>query len=154
MSDEQVTHPKHCDEMSGRVAIVGSRGYKRLSAVTDFVGKLEAGTVIVTGGAGGVDKTAERVGLLRKLSVEIFPAQWGKHGKVAGLLRNTQIVDRSTEVVAFWDGVSRGTLDTIRKAHAAGKRLRVFGPSAAPMVVPDSDGDFAAVYSDTEAGEL
>jgi hypothetical protein len=54
---------------------------------------------------------------------------WFAHGRVAGLMRNSQIVDYAEEVFAFHDGTSRGTLDTIRKAREAGKLRKVFLPN-------------------------
>jgi hypothetical protein len=59
----------------------------------------------------------------------VFPADWDKHGKAAGFLRNTTIIENADWVVAFWDGTSRGTSDSIKKAHAAGKPISVFSPT-------------------------
>ena len=41
------------------------------------------------------------------------------------MLRNSLIVADCDMVVAFWDGRSRGTLDTITKAVQAGKRVEI-----------------------------
>ena len=41
--------------------------------------------------------------------------------------RNSWIVADSEQVVAFWDGSSRGTADTIRKAKEAGRPCWVYG---------------------------
>jgi hypothetical protein len=45
---------------------------------------------------------------------------------VAGLKRNTDIVNASDIILAFWDGQSRGTKDTITKATKAQKPLFIF----------------------------
>ena len=56
-----------------------------------------------------------------------FPALWDRHGRGAGMARNTEMLRRldNTEahhiVVAAWDGQSRGTQHTITEAH----RLRL-----------------------------
>jgi nucleoside 2-deoxyribosyltransferase len=81
--------------------------------------------VVVSGGARGVDLEAEGAARARGLAVQIFPADWDKYGKRAGFLRNQQIVDAADTVVAFHDGVSRGTLHTIGLAKAAGKPVRI-----------------------------
>ena len=47
-------------------------------------------------------------------------------------IRNQQIVDSADRVVAFWDGKSRGTADTLRRAHAAGKPILIIGPTGEP----------------------
>ena len=59
------------------------------------------------------------------LEVEVYLPDWDKHGKAAGFLRNTDIVAASDAILAFHDGVSRGTMDTVKKAKAAGKRASV-----------------------------
>ncbi len=46
--------------MTGRIAIVGSRGLPRPDLIEAFVASLPAGTVVVSGGARGVDTVAEQ----------------------------------------------------------------------------------------------
>ena len=61
-------------------------------------------------------------------SVEVFYADWDKHGKAAGPIRNQQMVDaRPDAVLAYWDGQSRGTLDTITRAAKAGIPVFIAG---------------------------
>lgn len=108
-----------------RVAIVGSRDYPDLDAVRRFVASLPDGTVVVSGGARGVDRTAENAALARGLSVESYPADWQAHGKAAGYLRNQTIVAVSDCVVAFHDGRSPGTAHTIQIAREKGKPVEV-----------------------------
>jgi hypothetical protein len=55
-------------------------------------------------------------------------ADWTRHGKVAGFLRNTTIVESADVVVAFWGERSRGTGNTVAKARAAGKKVLVIAP--------------------------
>jgi hypothetical protein len=49
-------------------------------------------------------------------------------GRTAGFTSNTTIVRDSDVVIAFWDGKSTGTLDTIEKAKALGKPVGVVLP--------------------------
>ena len=42
-----------------RVAIVGSREYSDIDAIVEYVNSLPADTIVVTGGARGVDQIAE-----------------------------------------------------------------------------------------------
>jgi hypothetical protein len=114
-----------------KIAIVGSRTYSDLKAVRDFVLSLPGGSTVVTGGAKGVDTVAELAALERAdLDVEIYPAEWKRYGKSAGYRRNFDIVRAADEVVAFWDGTSRGTAHTIRLARAAGIPVRIFRSNA------------------------
>lgn len=106
--------------MSKRVAIVGSRDFPRLSWVREFVSRLPEGTTVVSGAARGVDRAAEVSAAENGLTVESFEPDWST-GRGAGLARNTEIVARAEVVVAFWDGASRGAMDTVGKARAAGK---------------------------------
>lgn len=54
-----------------------------------------------------------------------FPADWKKHGRAAGFIRNQRMLDEGKPdmVVAFVDkplAESRGTADMVRRARAAG----------------------------------
>lgn len=109
------------------VAIVGSRDLpiecRRL--VHDLIASLPADAVVVSGGARGVDSWAAECARERGLRVVVYPADWKTHGERAGFIRNAQIVEDCTELVAFWNGVSRGTMDSVRKARARGIPVRV-----------------------------
>lgn len=113
-----------------KVAIVGSRGWKDERAVTDFVNALPAGTTVISGGAKGVDKMAENAALRRypDLELRLFTPDWRKHGKSAGMIRNGAIVEAADRVVAWWDGVSKGTADTISRAVKAKKPVEIHYP--------------------------
>ncbi len=54
-----------------------------------------------------------------------YAADWDKHGKAAGPIRNSAMVYIADACVAFWDGKSTGTLDTINKSKAKGIPTRV-----------------------------
>ncbi len=80
---------------------------------------------IVSGGAKGVDKLAERYAKDNALELIIFLPEWTKYGKRAGPIRNLLIVKESSHVIALPSRKSIGTLDTIRKARNAKKLLHV-----------------------------
>src|SRR5262245_11253362 len=109
-----------------RVAVVGSRDYPDLEAVRAYVRAQPADTVIISGGARGVDQVAVDTARRLQLAYEVYPADWTRYGKRAGFLRNITIVDNADAVVAFWDGVSRGTKHTIDYANERRKLARVF----------------------------
>lgn len=108
-----------------KIAIVGSRDFDRLNLVVDYVKSLPKDTVIVSGGARGVDRIAAVAGLNAGLVVIEYRPDWEHGGMGAGFARNTLIVEQCDRVVAFWDGKSTGTLDTINKARKAGKPVQV-----------------------------
>jgi len=110
-----------------RIAVVGSREYGDLGVVRRRVGALPSDTIVVSGGAHGVDQCAERAARARGLHVLIIPAEWKRHGHNAGVIRNTEIARVADRVVAFWDERSRGTRDVVSKFVAAGKDVEVYG---------------------------
>lgn len=124
---KELRAPRAAPRVAQRVAIVGSRAYPAPERVEAYVRRLPAGTVVVSGGAPGVDRTAEAAARARGLEVRVHLPDWKRLGKAAGYARNQTIVDDANRVVAFWDGVSRGTMHTIGLARRAGKKVVVFG---------------------------
>lgn len=112
-----------------RIAIVGSRDYPNLDAVRQFVWEQERTTVIISGGARGVDTVAVEEARRLHMPYEVYPAEWSRYGRRAGAMRNHAIVEKATEVVAFWDGKSPGTAITIGLAKSMKKPLRVIPAS-------------------------
>lgn len=108
-----------------RLAIVGSRDYPCLDRVRELVRSLPSETVVVSGGARGVDATAVDEAKKCGLSTVVFPADWDRYGRSAGYKRNHKIVEACDEVVAFWDGKSKGTHHTIELAAEALKPVRI-----------------------------
>lgn len=113
-----------------RYAIVGSREYPHLDLVRAFVRKLPTGSVVVSGGARGVDSVAEEAARECGLGAIVIPADWSQ-GRGAGIARNADIVAAADIVVAFWDGKSRGTQNSMSRAVEAGKPLWVCGATRA-----------------------
>lgn len=107
-----------------KLAVVGSRKWMMpiiVSKVLDEIYPAE----IVSGGAEGVDSFAEAWALIHLVPVKVFKPDWSL-GKKAGALRNKKIVDYCDELVAFWDGKSKGTKISIDMASKAGKLMRVY----------------------------
>ncbi len=74
---------------------------------------------IVSGKARGADSLGERYAKENNIKIVEFPADWDSHGKSAGHIRNTQMREYSTHLVAFWDGKSKGTANMIQIAKKA-----------------------------------
>jgi hypothetical protein len=83
---------------------------------------------VAQGGALGADCLAWRAAYELGAAVKTYPADWKKHGKAAGPIRNTEMLaDFKPDIVlAFWDGVSRGTKHMIETAVKAGYTVKVF----------------------------
>jgi type I restriction-modification system DNA methylase subunit len=73
-------------------------------------------TEVVSGHAPGVDTMAERWAKEHDIKLKIFPADWDKLGKRAGHVRNHQMALYADGLIAFWNGISRGTADMIKTA--------------------------------------
>lgn len=54
--------------------------------------------VVVHGGAHGADRIAGAWAIANGLKVEVHPADWDRHGKSAGLIRNQEMVDAGADV--------------------------------------------------------
>ncbi len=110
-----------------KIGIVGSRtitDYNAIKQVLDTI--VQDGDEIISGGADGVDSLAERYAVDMGYSYTIYKPDWNKYGKSAGLIRNGLIVEDSDYIIAFWDGKSKGTMDTIRKAENSNKQVMKF----------------------------
>jgi hypothetical protein len=120
---------RYCARVPHKAAIVGSRQYPRQQDVIDAVNALPAGSTVISGGAKGVDTWAAEAARARGLDVVEFRVNGYYPDKrafrAAAMARNTQIVDAGDRVIAFWDGESAGTADSIRKAQAAGKPVAI-----------------------------
>ena len=128
--------------MIHNIAIVGSREYPSPAPIEAYVAELPVGTVIVSGGARGVDSWAAEAARAHGLKVTEFLADWERHGRGAGPKRNAEIVEAADELVAFWDGRSRGTLNSVALAVRKGIPASVIGPAGS--VVPLDEAMAAA----------
>ncbi len=116
-----------------KLAIVGSREHPRLTMVEEYVLGLPDGTVLISGGAAGVDITAQKVGRNRGFLVRAYPPHnpssittiYGGHGpshiievstRDQLLYRNTLIALDCDEMVLFPDGSKGGCWDSAREA--------------------------------------
>lgn len=78
-------------------------------------------TTLIHGGARGADEGAAEWGAKwGGVTVVAYPADWKKHGKAAGPIRNQRMIDEGKPdvVIAFPGG--RGTADMIRRAEDNG----------------------------------
>jgi hypothetical protein len=101
-----------------RVAIVGSRTYPIWHQVHSLVrSRLPEACTIVSGGAEGVDTWAANAARKRKGFPEPVIFLPKKPLPQGYFIRNQLIVDYADVLIAFWDGKSRGTVDTIKKAY-------------------------------------
>ena len=110
-----------------RIIIAGSRTITEYSTVFNAMNYLNLNpTAILSGCAEGVDKLGERWAKEHKIRIERYPADWEKHGKKAGYIRNAEMVKNADWLVAIWDGKSKGTKHTIDLANKKGIKVFVY----------------------------
>lgn len=81
---------------------------------------------IVHGDARGADRIAGEIATDLGFWVETHPADWSRHGKAAGPIRNREMLDSGIHLVlAFVRGESRGTRDCIKAAQERGIPVEV-----------------------------
>lgn len=105
-----------------KLAIIGSRGLH----IEDLEKYIPEGVdEIVSGGAKGVDTDAEEYARENGIKMTVFLPQYHRFKGGATHIRNKQIVDYADEVLAFWDGCSRGTAEVIDYCHEKHKKITV-----------------------------
>ena len=105
-----------------KVAVVGSRSIT--NAEIDRLIPPDA-TLIVSGGAAGVDTLAERIADRGIRKMIIYP-DYELYGKSAPLIRDKLIVENSDMLIAVWDGESTGTEFTISYAKRRGIPVEIY----------------------------
>jgi hypothetical protein len=117
-----------------RLLVCGSRTWTdraRLWQVLDRLTANHGGQVtVIEGDARGADRLAGQHARERGWALEVYPADWTRHGRAAGFRRNARMLreGRPDLVVAFTVGplaASRGTADMVRRAREAGVPVQV-----------------------------
>jgi YspA, cpYpsA-related SLOG family len=113
-----------------RVLVCGSRSCKDFTFVSCKLGdlhELHPFSLLITGGATGVDSLATQWAQACNIEVLTYPAAWGTFGRMAGPIRNRKMLEHGKPdlVVAFPGG--RGTANMVKLAKSRGVRLVEIG---------------------------
>lgn len=108
-----------------KIIVAGGRdfeNYEFMSAKLDEIFERlpdfkEHQITIISGMARGADTLAIRYADERNLTKVLFPANWKKYPRIAGFLRNEDMLGIATHLIAFWDGKSNGTRHMIEIAQ-------------------------------------
>lgn len=101
--------------------ILRTAGYTRDRLWAEHKG-LKYLSEVVSGDARGVDSSGWAFAYQYDVPIRHFPADWDKHGKAAGPIRNKEMAQYADELVLVWDGESRGS------AHMKSMALAYFLP--------------------------
>lgn len=107
-----------------KVLVCGSRNWSNISRLRRVMAWLPDDAIVIHGGCRGADQMAASTAKKFGMEVVEYKADWSRHGKAAGPIRNQLMLDdgKPDMVIAFADDVSttRGTLDMVQRAKAAG----------------------------------
>lgn len=124
-----------------RVIIAGSRSFTNYDLLSDKSSKIILEILrnndnisdieIVSGTARGADELGEQFAEIEGYSAVKYPANWDLFGRRAGYIRNTEMAQYAVNddsygvLIAFWDGMSRGTKNMIDIAEEYGLEVHV-----------------------------
>ena len=110
-----------------KVIIAGGRDfddYEKLRTYCDHILEDQTDIEIVSGTAKGADQMGERYAKEKGYPVKQFPADWSK-GKSAGYVRNEEMAKYADALIAFWNGLSKGTGHMIDLAKKYKLKIRI-----------------------------
>lgn len=123
-----------------RILVTGSRHWTDREAIEQALidvteEYVQLTHVLIHGDALGADTLSSQIVLDWveqgvEWATERFPADWTKHGRKAGPIRNVQMLAEGKPDIclAFPLPGSKGTWDMIRKANKAGVEVRIIPP--------------------------
>lgn len=103
-----------------KLVVFGSRDYNDYEVIKEKLDKINNEspiTEIVSGKCRGVDTLGERWAKENMVDIAEFPADWNKHGKAAGPIRNAEMAKYADRGAGFSLNGSNGTAnmrDTLR----------------------------------------
>ena len=107
-----------------RLLICGDRNWTDRNPIERYLSRYTPETtVVIHGGAKGADSIAGEVAEELGMTVEVYPAEWGKYHRAAGPIRNRQMLDSQVDAVVWFHNdidSSKGTRNMIAQATKAG----------------------------------
>lgn len=115
-----------------KLIIAGSRDIEDYALVRSLVmksgfwKKYGRSIEVVCGMARGIDRVGLDFAKKNNLQWHEMPADWDKHGKAAGHIRNSEMADVADGLLAVWDGKSPGTKGMIDIARKKGLEVKAY----------------------------
>lgn len=109
-----------------KLAIIGSRTFTNYNLLQEILEQHKPETtLVVSGAAKGADSLGEKWAIENNIPTLIFPADWDKFGKMAGYIRNEDIIKNCDYAIAFWDRQSKGTKHSISLCEKYNKPVKI-----------------------------
>lgn len=105
-----------------KLAIIGSRNINNIDISKHITLNPSQ---IISGGAKGVDTLAADYAAINNIGLLVIKPDYKAHRQGAPIRRNEKIVQLCDQVLAFWDGSSRGTKYVIDYAQKLGKHVTI-----------------------------
>jgi hypothetical protein len=113
------------------LAIIGARTMdnqdlfdEKMAEWVDIYGQPDE---IVSGGAVGADTMAEAYAQKNCIPITVYKPDYERYsGKYAPIVRNTQIIEHSTHILAFPSRYGKGTQDSLRKAKKYRREIKQY----------------------------
>lgn len=102
-----------------KLLITGGRDYNNYSQVASSIKGLNP-SLIIQGGAKGADLMARTYAKTHGVPCITFEADWKKHGKSAGPIRNSLMLRAHLDAVVLAFPGGRGTADCVQQAQGLG----------------------------------
>jgi hypothetical protein len=123
---QEVGNKKETEASEMKLIIAGSRDFEDYEYLKENISSINGViTEVVSGTARGADRLGERYADEHGIKCKKIPANWDKYGKSAGYKRNEQMAKYADNLIAFWDGKSKGTGHMIDIAKRLGLNVHV-----------------------------
>lgn len=113
--------------MKNKVIIAGSRNFDEFEIVSAYIEysgfRIDE---VVCGSAAGVDTCGMYYAMDHNIPIKYFLPDWKKHGKAAGPIRNSEMVEYCTHGIYVINNHSRGSMDCLNKIKAALKPFTAY----------------------------
>ena len=111
------------------LAIIGSRDLPGSpeTVATAIAHHNLAPTAVLCGEARGPDTWGRLWAEQQGIPVISYPADWERYGRSAGMIRNREMINAADEVLALWDGKSKGAGQAIALAKRRGIPVYLVG---------------------------
>ena len=114
-----------------KILITGGRDYTNIDKIREVLSEYRNEKVtFIHGAARGADTLGGIVAKELGFEIKIFPAEWDKYGRAAGVKRNITMLDEKPDIVlAFHEDLSKskGTKHCVNNATKRGISVKIYG---------------------------